>query len=93
MRTIRSNLALDKKLKRLKSNAALLESYERAVDRLSESEDPANLGKRLRGKYAAHYEYRLPGSYRLVYRIDRAAKLVVLYKVGDHKELFGRDNR
>ena len=90
---IRSNPALEKKLKRLKSNAVLVKACRKVVDRLSESEDPTRLGKRLHGRYADHYECRLPGSYRLVYGVDWAAHRVVLVNVGDHKELFGRDNR
>ena len=80
-------------MRRLRSNAALVKAYKGAVGALSGSEDPAGLGKRLHGEYAAFYEYRLTGSYRLVYSVDRAARRVILAKVGDHKELFGRDNR
>ena len=80
-------------MRRLKSNAALTAAYKSAVDLLSKSDDPAILGKRLHGGYANFYEYRLPGSYRPIYSVDRAARRVVLFKVGDHKELFGRDDR
>ena len=80
-------------MKRLESNAPLIEAYMRAIDSLSESDDPAKLGKRLHGKYTDYYEWRLPGSYRLIYSIEKNAREVVLYRVGDHKELFGRDNR
>ena len=80
-------------MRRLKSNASLTAAYRRAVDVLSKSGEPASCGKRLHGEYAAYYEYRLSGSYRRVYRVDRAAHRIILFKVGDHKELFGRDDR
>ena len=93
MWTIRSNSSLDKKLKRLRSNPALIKAYKHVINRLSEAEDPAKLGKRPHGPYSAFYECRLSGSHRLVYGVDRSGHRVILYKVGDHKELFGRDNR
>ena len=84
---------MEKKLKRLRSNAVLFKAYKGVVDRLSEAEDPARLGKRLHGMHAPFYECKLPGSYRLVYGVDRAAHRVILANVGDRKELFGRDDR
>lgn len=83
---MQSVAALDKKMRRQRSNAALFRAYKSAADSLSKSEDPASLGKRLHGEYAAFYEYRLAGSYRLVYSIDRPARRVVLVNVGDHKQ-------
>ena len=80
-------------MRRLKLNAALTAAYKSAVGLLSKSEDPAVLGKRLHGGHANFCEYRLPGSYRPIRGVDKAARRIVLFKVGDHKELFGRDNR
>ena len=71
----------------------LVKACKSAAGALSGSEDPTGLGKRLHGEHAAFYEYRLAGSYRLVYSVDRASRRAVLAKVGDHKELFGRDSR
>ena len=80
-------------MRRLKSNAALVKAHKGAVDRLSKSDDPTSLGKRLRGRHAAFYECRLPGSYGLAYSVDRDARRAVPSGIGGHKELFERHNR
>ena len=90
---VRSNRALEKRLKRLRSNAVLFKAYKGVVDRLSEAEDPARLGRRLHGMHAPLCGCRLPGNMPPSAQRRPGRHRVILANVGYRKELFGRDNR
>ena len=85
---INRTAAFDKQLKKYRSDKGLIRSYKRAVEDLKDSEDPVELGVRKQGPLRYFYSYKLTGSYRLLYSVDHANKVIQLVAVGDHKDLF-----
>ncbi len=60
-----------------------------AVDVLGASENPADLGRYKQNKKL--YAYKLSKGDRLLYKIDYNNHKVILYRVCDHKSVYGRD--
>lgn len=94
MWTIQSaDSSIDKKLKKLRSNKELIQNYKQAILDLTNSDDPTILGERKHGRFKYCYSYNLTKSYRLLYRVFFKENIIQLIAIGDHKELFGRDNK
>jgi addiction module RelE/StbE family toxin len=58
---------------------------ERAIQGLVGSEDPRKLGHRLHGRWDGYYSYEVGLQYRIIYRVDFAAKVIELMAAGTHK--------
>jgi len=85
--------AIDRKLKRFRSDKAIIKGYKTAVEDLAASEDPTALGERKHGRLKYCYSYDVTKSHRLLYRVISESRTIQLIDLDDHKNLFGRDNR
>jgi len=91
--SISSSNIIDKKLKKFKSDASIINGYKRAILDLVSSDDPRTIGKIKHGKYKYCYAFNVTKSHRLLYRVLFEENVVQLIDLDDHKTLFGRDNR
>lgn len=82
-----------KALKNLKGNAPAMDGLVRIMEDMRICKDPAVFGKRKRWKYSECYGVHLTKSVSLIYKVDYASHTVYALDVGDHKWLYGRDNR
>ena len=51
------------------------------------SKDPLTLGKPLQGIFKGLYRYRY-GSYRVIYGIDRASVVLLIFRIADRKDVY-----
>ncbi len=58
---------------------------EESIQGLARSEDPRKLGHRLHGRWEKFYSYEIGLQYRIIYRVDFAAKVLELMAAGTHK--------
>jgi addiction module RelE/StbE family toxin len=58
---------------------------EGVIQGLAGSEDPRKLGHRLHGRWEGFYSYEIGLQYRIIYRVDLAAKVIELMAAGTHK--------
>ena len=61
------------------------------LESLSDDEDPSVLGSRKAGKFVNHYGCHLSKSVRVLYTIDFGSHTIHMRKMGDHKEVYGKD--
>ncbi|MDE1728920.1 MAG: hypothetical protein KGH81_07070 [Thaumarchaeota archaeon] len=84
---------LDKKLKKYKSDRAIIDGFKRTVRDLATSENPRTLGELKHGKYRYCNAVHITKSHSLVFRVFSDEKVIQLIDLDDHKNLYGRDNR
>lgn len=84
---------IEKKLKKLKSDKAIIESFKKIVVELANSKDPRSTGDLKHGRYRYCYGIHLTKSYSLIYRVFEEKRIIQLIDLDDHKNLYGRDNR
>lgn len=84
---------INKKLKKFRTDKAIIQGYKRIVGDLAVSDDPRKLGESKHGRYKYCYAIHVSKSHSLVYRVFFAENIVQLIDLDDHKNLFGRDNR
>lgn len=58
---------------------------------LSTTPNPNSLGKKKHTKYGVCYTVRLNDSYRLAYISHHATHRIEIIRVGDHKDVYGKD--
>lgn len=80
-------------LKKFRSDKRVRDGYARAVADLAECDDPSAVGRRKSGRLGACYSYTITRSYRLLYTLDRRGGKIRIIDIGDHRGIFGRDNR
>ena len=56
-------------------------------------DEPSRIGERKKGAYRYCYGVHLTKSVSLVYSTDYASHVVYILDIGDHKRLYGHDNR
>jgi mRNA interferase RelE/StbE len=52
-------------------------------------QDPASLGKPLRGEFKGLWRYRY-GRYRILYAIDRKENTILILRVGKRKDIYNQ---
>jgi addiction module RelE/StbE family toxin len=82
-----------KKLKKFKSDKAIIEGFSRVLKELKTSPDPTMIGERKHGLYANCYGVHITKNHSLVYMYMPKEDIVILVDLDDHKNLYGRDNR
>ena len=82
-----------KKLKKFRSDKAIIEGFLRALKELKTVPDPTTIGERKHGLYANCYGIHLTKNHSLVYMYIPKEDIVILVDLDDHKNLYGRDNR
>ena len=81
-------------IKHYKSDKIIIKKLEMFIDdleSLSDDEDPSVLGSRKAGKFVNHYGYHLNKSVSVLYMIDFGSHTIHMEKMGDHKEVYGKD--
>jgi mRNA-degrading endonuclease RelE of RelBE toxin-antitoxin system len=58
---------------------------------LSSAYNPNILGDKKKTKYGEYYTIRLSDSHRIAYAANHTTRKIVIYRVGDHKEVYGKD--
>ncbi|MEX0656502.1 MAG: hypothetical protein WD154_03020 [Nitrosopumilaceae archaeon] len=84
---------IDRKLRKFKSDKAIIDGFKRAIRDLASSNDPRQIGELKHGKYRYCYAIHITKSHSLVYRVFVTEKVIQLIDLDDHKNLYGRDNR
>lgn len=85
---------IEKKLRKSRDNAGIQSGLYKFMEQLAtlgSDGDPAILGTRKTGRYRGFIGVKLTKSERLIYKIDYKNKIVIIYGIGDHKDVYGRD--
>ena len=90
---VRDQDRIKKGLKGIKGNERAIKNLLEFLEDLKVCKDPARIGKRKAGLYRNCYGVHLTKSVSLLYRIDYRSHAVYLIDLGDHKRLYGRDDR
>ena len=87
---IQATKGFSKYLKSL--SAEELKRFKELVKSLENTQDPKTLGE-LKGnkKYGRCFVADVSSSCRLAYRINVSERTILLVRVGDHKEVYGKD--
>lgn len=88
-----NNKSLNAKLKKYRSGRRVMKMYFRALSALSESDDPAAVGSRKRGRLGSCYSCTITKSHRMIYAVDYGTRTIHVLGLGDHKEVYGRDGK
>jgi mRNA-degrading endonuclease RelE of RelBE toxin-antitoxin system len=65
--------------------------FQTAIYELEQAEDPTSLGDFKILEVLRYFSYRVADSLRLLYTVDRQAKLIIIHFLGDHKGAYGKD--
>ena len=82
-----------KALKNFKGNAPAKAGLAEFIEDAKVCDDPSRIGERKKGAHRYCYGARLAKSVSLVYSVDCASHVVYILDIGDHKRLYGHDNR
>jgi len=87
---------VDNRLKKFKSNRQILDNFKSFVNDvklLNDNENPAKLGTRKHGRYGNCFGCHLTKSHTLIFSVNHDEHVVHMRDLGDHKTLYGRDNK
>lgn len=90
---VKEDKIVSKRLKKFRSDKEVLKGYLNALGDLGESNDPASLGTRKHGRLKFCYSYNVTKSHRIIHRVLRDERVIQIMDLGDHKDVFWRDNR
>lgn len=93
MRFVDVSDEVKKKLKKFKSDKAIINGYYRALEELSVAPDPTKIGERKHGIYRNCHAIHITKNHSLLYRYFHEQDLLHLIDMDDHKNLYGRDNK
>ena len=72
-------------------NKAILKSYKSKIASMIRSEDPRRYGEWKTTKYGPAFVIRLNKPVRMAYMVYSDTKIIKLIRVGDHKQVYGKD--
>ena len=90
---IRQEGKMLKALKNFKGNAPVMAKLTKLIGCMKVCKNPSTLGERKHGVHGGCYGAHLTKSVSLIYSIDYASHTVWILDIGDHKRLYGRDDR
>ncbi|MDE1863059.1 MAG: type II toxin-antitoxin system RelE/ParE family toxin [Thaumarchaeota archaeon] len=93
MRFIDESELVKKKLKKFKSDKAVILGYYHMVEDLINAPDPARIGERKHGIYRNCHAIHITKNHSILYRYLPEQDIVQIIDLDDHKNLYGRDNR
>ena len=93
MRFVDESDLVKKKLKKFRSDKAIILGYYRAVEDLIKAPDPARMGERKHGIYRNCHAIHVTKNHSLLYRYFPENDLLHLIDLDDHKSLYGMENR
>lgn len=62
-----------------------------AIQELVSSDDPTKLGEPKQGHLKNCFAYEIGKQYRIIYSVNKAEIMILLLKVGKHKDVYGKD--
>ncbi len=62
-----------------------------AIKELESSDDPMKLGELKQGSLKNCFAYEIGNKYRIIYAVYKAEIVILLLRVGKHKDVYGRD--
>jgi mRNA-degrading endonuclease RelE of RelBE toxin-antitoxin system len=74
-----------------KLDRTVLKSYLSQIQLMIRSEDPRKYGKWKQTKYGPAFVSELNKSYRMAYMVYFNTKTIRIIRVGDHKQVYGKD--
>jgi len=74
-----------------KLSSELGKRVDTAITDLESSDDPAKLGEPKLGSLKNCFAYEIGKQYRIIYSVNKAEIMILLLKVGKHKDVYGRD--
>lgn len=74
-----------------KKDTPKLALFEKEVQDLAESDEPITLGTFKQGSNLRCYAYNVTKSLRLLFSVDKEKHLIIIKRLGDHKEAYGKD--
>ena len=93
MRFVDESDVVKKKLKKFRSDKAIIRGYYRILEELIKSPDPTRIGERKHGIYRNCHAIHVTKNHSLLYRYFPEHDHLHLIDLDDHKSLYGRDNR
>jgi mRNA-degrading endonuclease RelE of RelBE toxin-antitoxin system len=87
---IRLTNTAEKQLKKYRKSPDFT-SFKKAIEELKSSRDPIRLGELKDISGIRYLCYDVTRSLRLLYDVDRQNNLIIIYGLGDHKEVYGKD--
>ena len=82
-----------KALKNFRGNAPVKTGLVEFIEDAKVCDDPSRIGERKKGARRHCYGIHPTKSVSLIYSIDYTSRAVYILDIGDHKRLYGRDNR
>lgn len=62
-----------------------------AINELKSSDDPMKLGEPKQGSLKNCFAYEIGNKYRIIYTVYKTEIVILLLKVGKHKDVYGTD--
>jgi addiction module RelE/StbE family toxin len=74
-----------------KLSSELSQRVQSAINELESSDDPMKLGEPKQGSLKNCFAYDIGRKYRIIYNVCKIEIVVLLLKVGKHKDVYGKD--
>lgn len=74
-----------------KLSADVSKRVQSAIKELESSADPTKLGEPKQGSLKNCFAYEIGSKYRIIYAVYRAEIVILLLRVGKHKDVYGSD--
>ncbi len=81
-----------KNIKKHKSSQ-VIKKYRAFIDEIRNTNNPTHMGEQKTGRYKNCFGHRLTKSTRVIYKVSYDNSTIHILKIGDHEELYMRDNR
>ena len=93
MRHVDVSDEVKKKLKKFRSDKAIIEGFYRTLEELKDAPEPIKIGERKHGFYRNCHAIHITKNHSVLYRYFPEQDLLHLIDLDDHKNLYGRDNK
>jgi len=80
----------EKQLKKYRKSQEYIK-FKKAIQELTYSSDPTELGERKDIAGVSYLCYDVTHSLRLLYNVDTKKNLIIIFGLGDHKDVYGKD--
>ena len=85
---------MPKALKNIRGNAPVMRNFIGLLMCMKDCKDPSTLGEKMRySRYRCCWKAHLTKSITFIYSVRADSSTVYALDIGDHKWLYGRDNR
>jgi addiction module RelE/StbE family toxin len=74
-----------------KLSSEISQRVQLAIKELESSDDPTRLGEPKQGALKNCFAYEIGNKYRIIYSVNKQEIVILLLKVGKHKDVYGKD--